>query len=144
MRPTDPENSPSWLEDAMAGDFTTMPRPFTWAQSAAFAHIIDGYGIAGGVVECLRIARSAIDNEVDPNCRATSAVNLWVALFGEHRACRHFGYPPGPPELLYLDALCDELRQRLQNLSAEDLNEVRAVMAAHPGYSVVSKWVWRP
>ena len=57
---------------------------------------------------------------------------LWVAQFGEHRAYRHGGYPPSPRELLYLDALWGELRERLQNLGAEDSDCLFALMAAHP------------
>jgi hypothetical protein len=80
----------------MAGDFSTMPNPFTWDESAKFAHIIDGYGVAGGVEQCQEITNNAADNEPDPNDRAGSALTLWIALFGEHRRHRHSGYPPGP------------------------------------------------
>ena len=125
-----------WLIDAMSGDFTNMPTPFTWSQSAAFAHVVDGYGVAGGVTACVQITDSAIDSVVDPDDRGASAVTLWVALFGEHRRYRHGGYPPGPSELLYLDALCAELRERLRNLGTEELDRVRAVMKAHPGLEV--------
>ena len=41
---------------------------------------------------------------------AASALTLWVALFGEHRRWRHFGYEPGGQDLLYLDSLCEALR----------------------------------
>jgi hypothetical protein len=47
----------NWLTDAKAGNFSTMPLPFTWNRSAAFAHIIDGYGVAGGHEQCAEIAR---------------------------------------------------------------------------------------
>lgn len=47
----EPDNKRNWLADAMAGDFSTMPVPFTWDESAGFAHVIDGYGVAGGVSE---------------------------------------------------------------------------------------------
>ena len=45
----DHEQETGWIIDAMGADFSTMPNPFTWDQSAKFAHIIDGYGVAGGV-----------------------------------------------------------------------------------------------
>ena len=45
----------------------------------------------------------AFDSEPDPNDRAASALTFWVALFGEHRRWRHFGYEPGGQDLLYLE-----------------------------------------
>jgi hypothetical protein len=128
----------NWLALAMAGDFSTMPVPFTWDQSAAFAHIIDGYGIAGGVSECMQITRNAIDSEPDPHDGAGSAMQLWVALFGKHRSYRHGGYPPGPRDRLYLDMLCEALRRRLQILGFDDRKRLLAVMAEHPGFEVSS------
>jgi hypothetical protein len=92
----DHEQETGWIIDAMAGDFSTMPNPFTWDESAKFAHIIDGYGVAGGVDGCIEMTENAIDCAPDPDDRASSALTLWVALFGEHRRYGHFGYPPGP------------------------------------------------
>jgi hypothetical protein len=132
----DRDTDGKWLADAKAGDFSTLPFPFTWDQSVVFAHIIDGYGVAGGVSECMEIAENAINSEPDPNNRAGSAIALWVALFGEHRRWRHFGYPPDGQDLLYLDALCEALRERLQNLSPDDRDRLLAVIAEHPGYSM--------
>jgi len=115
-----------------------MPVPFTWDQSAAFAHIIDGYGVAGGVSECMDITRNAIDSEPDPHDGAGSAMQLWVALFGKHRSYRHGGYPPGPRDQLYLDMLCEALRGRLQNLCFDDRKRLLALMADHSGFKVAS------
>ena len=124
-----------WLADAKVGDFSTMPNPFTWDQSVKFAHIIDGYGVAGGVERCMAITRSAIDSEPDPDDRAGSTLALWVALFGEHRRHRHSGYPPGQETRLYVDALCDELGRRLRALNPADWDRLLAVIAEHPGYT---------
>ena len=63
----------------MGADFSTMPNPFTWDQSVKFAHIIDGYSVAGGVEQCQEITNNAADNEPDPNDRAGSALT-----FGSH------------------------------------------------------------
>ena len=52
--------------DAMGADFSTMPNPFTWDQSVKFAHIIDGYGVAGGVKQC---------QEMSVSCEAGGVVN---------------------------------------------------------------------
>ena len=112
-----------------------MPNPFTWDQSVKFAHIIDGYGVAGGVERCMAITQNAIDSEPDPDDRAASALTLWVALFGEHRRHRHSGYPPGQEARLYLDALCEELGRRLRALNPDDRDRLLAVIAEHPGYT---------
>ena len=133
----DHEQETGWIIDAMTGDFSTMPNPFTWDQSAKFAHIIDGYGVAGGVDGCVEITRNAIDcapNSDDP--AASAAVTLWVALFGEHRSYRHSGHPPGPEARLYLDALCEELGRRLRDLSPAERQRLVAVIAEHPGYAM--------
>ena len=113
-----------------------MPNPFTWDQSVKFAHIIDGYGVAGGVEQCMAITQNAIDSEPDPDDRAASALTLWVALFGEHRRWRHFGYEPGGQDLLYLDALCEELGRRLRALNPAERQRLVAVIAEHPGYEM--------
>jgi hypothetical protein len=109
---------------------------FTWDRSVKFAHIIDGYGVAGGVEQCQEITNNAADNEPDPNDRSGSALTLWIALFGEHRRHRHSGYPPGPEARLYLDALCEELGRRLRDLNAAECERVAAVIAEHPGYTM--------
>jgi hypothetical protein len=132
----DHEQETGCIIDARAGDFSTMPNPFTWDESAKFAHIIDGYGVAGGVEQCQEITNNAADNEPDPNDRAGSALTLWAALFGEHRRHRHSGYPPGPEAGLYLDALCEELGRRLRDLDQAERQRVRAVIAEHPGYTM--------
>ena len=124
-----------WLADAKVGDFSTMPNPFTWDQSVKFAHIIDGYGVAGGVERCMAITQNAIDSEPDPDDRAASALTLWVALFGEHRRHRHSAYPPGREARLYLDALCEELGRRLRALNPAERQRLLAVIAQHPGYT---------
>lgn len=133
MSASDIEMGNDWLNDTRAGDFSTMPPTFAWDTSARFAHIIDGYSFAGGVVECMEITRSAISTEPDPKDPAVSAMLLWVALFGEHRACRHGGgYPPSPEKKLRLDSLCEALRGRLQALSLVDRDRLMAIVARHP------------
>jgi hypothetical protein len=126
----------NWLADAKVGDFSTMPNPLTWDKSVKFAHVINGYSVAGGVEQCVEITDKAIDNEPDPADRAGSALTLWVAQFGEHRRWRHFGYPQGQEARLYLDALCEELGRRLRDLNPAECQRLVAVIAEHPGYTM--------
>lgn len=130
----DQEPETGWIIDAMAGDFSTMPNPFTWDASVEFAHIIDGYTAAGGVPQCQELTNNARDSKPDPGDPAGSALTLWIALFGEHRRHRHSGYPPGQQARLYLDALCEELGRRLRSLTPADRERLVAVIAKHPGY----------
>ena len=37
-----------WERRSLAGDFSQMPNPFRWRQSARFAHFLNGYKEAGG------------------------------------------------------------------------------------------------
>jgi hypothetical protein len=66
----------NWLVDAKVGDFSTMPNPFSWDQSVKFAHVIDGYSVAGGVEQCVEITDKAIDSERDPADPAGCALTL--------------------------------------------------------------------
>jgi hypothetical protein len=137
MKPDESDDlNERWLAAAKVGDFSTMPNPFTCDRSVKLAHIIDGYGVAGGVEQCQEITNSAADNEPDPNDHAGSALTLWIALFGEHRAYRHSGYPPGPEARLYLDALCEELGRRLRDLNPAERQRLLAVIAEQPGYTM--------
>ena len=58
-----------WLADAKVGDFSTMPNLFTWDQSVKFAHIIDGYGVAGGVEQCMARSRNAASADAPQTAR---------------------------------------------------------------------------
>jgi hypothetical protein len=128
--------NPNWLVAAKAGNFSTMPLQFRWDCSAAFAHIVDGYEVAGGLEQCAAIAQSVLDSGLERDGPAASASDLWVALFFEHRRWRHFGAPPDQQDRLYLDRLCDVLREKLQNHNPEARQHLLAKMAAHPGMEV--------
>ena len=82
----DHQQQTDWINDAMDADFSTMPNPFTWDRSVKFAHIIDGYGVAGGVEQCQEITNNAADNEPDPNDRAGSALTLWIGCLASTAA----------------------------------------------------------
>jgi hypothetical protein len=135
MTQSDPDHDidAKWLADAKAGDFSTMPVPFKWKRSAAFAHIIDGYAVAGGGVErCQEIAGRVIERGPEKDDRTASALELWVALFTEHRRWRHSGYSPDKRDRVYLNSLCEALRKRLQTLTPDAHCRLLGVMAEHP------------
>jgi hypothetical protein len=82
----------------MAGNFSTMPVPFMWEQSVEFAHIIDGYGIAGGVRECMedRVA-ALIEASIAANTRRAYRSDLahFVTWGGQRN--RRRSPPISPP-----------------------------------------------
>jgi hypothetical protein len=43
-------------------------------------------------------------------------LDLWIALFMEHRGCRHSGCQPDREERVILDQLCECLRIKLVEL----------------------------
>jgi hypothetical protein len=95
-----------------------LPRVLCWADSAEFAHLVEGYALAeaaglGDPIEYQERARA--EAERVGHWRGT-ALELWVALFLEHRRARMSG-PVGidlpleePP---ILDALCEALTRSL-------------------------------
>ena len=101
-----------WEARAKRGDFSQIPKPFSWRQSGAFAHLIDGYEQAGGFDQLSRLALKKADEARTTGRWQGTARELWLCLFFEHRAARHTGTNP-----VNGDALCEALRTALQGLS---------------------------
>jgi hypothetical protein len=117
-----------WPDRVRAGDFSAIPVPFSWALSAKFAHLIDGYELTGSVEACFRI-RSRVLRELRAIGRSTAPLlDLWIALFSEHRGCRHAGSQPDHKERAILDVLCECLRAQLVNLGPERRVGIIAVL----------------
>ena len=117
-----------WSDHVRAGDFSAIPVPLTWEDSAKFAHLIDGYDLTGSVETCFRI-RDRVRYEI----RATgwssaSPIDLWIALFMEHRGCRHSGFAPDRQERAFLDLLCECLRVELVALGPKERTGILAAL----------------
>ncbi len=101
-----------WVEQAVKGTWSAIPQDFNWSQSAAFAHVINGYELAPslglGDVSEFANARSTAAHRT--GTWEGSALELWICLFFEHRRARHSGYEPEGDHLRLLDALCQRLR----------------------------------
>lgn len=118
----------NWPDRVRAGDFSAIPVPFTWTLSAEFAHLIDGYDLTGSVEACFPI-RSRVLREIRATGRSSAPpLDLWIALFLEHRGYRHGGYQPGRHERAILDMLCECLRRRLVNLGPKERAGILAAM----------------
>lgn len=56
--------SEDWLEQVRTGRFDAIPNPFAWTESIEFAHLIDGYEVAGtlGITELGAFANAKFAN----------------------------------------------------------------------------------
>ena len=118
-----------WSDRVRVGDFSAIPVPFTWEQSAKFAHLINGYDLTGSVETCFRI-RDRVRHEIRATGWSTaSPIDLWIALFMEHRSYRHSGFPPNGEHRVPLDQLCECLRVQLVTLGPGQRAGILAAMA---------------
>jgi hypothetical protein len=118
-----------WSERVRAGDFSAIPVPFAWDQSAKFAHLIDGYDLTGSVEACFRIRERVLEEVRARGWSTASPIDLWVALFMEHRGCRHSGHEPNREQRVTLDQLCECLRVQLVTLGPKQRAGIMAAMA---------------
>ena len=119
-----------WERLALRGDFSAMPVPFRWEQSARLAHFLNGYEVAGGFDPLADLA-----NGMSADARQTGrwrggALDLWLCLFFQHRAQRHADSDySGTP---ILEQLCETLRIALNNLSPEEAQEIASRLSPGP------------
>ena len=124
-----------WTERVRLGDFSAIPVPFAWDQSAEFAHLIDGYDLTRSVEACFRIRERVLPEVQATGWSTASPIDLWIALFMEHRGCRHAGYEPKGERKVTLDQLCECLRVQLVTLGPDQRAGILAAMA-EPGETV--------
>ena len=70
-----------WEEAASKGDFSKIPDPLRWSQSARLAHLIDGYKEAGGFDALGRFANRRHQAAYDLGIWQGSVNDLWLCLF---------------------------------------------------------------
>jgi hypothetical protein len=108
-----------WTEKVRAGDFSAIPVPFTWAQSAEFSHLIDAYELTGSVDACFTILDRVLQEIRFTGHSTASPLDIWVVLFFQHRGCKHAGHQPNRDRRAFLDVLCERLRVQLLSLGPE-------------------------
>ena len=118
-----------WERLALKGDFSAMPTPFGWDQSARFAHFLNGYEVAGGFDPLADLAIAMSDQARETGRWQGSALDLWLCLFFQHRAHRHTGSEGYDPAL---DALCEALRLALNELSADEAKTLASKLKPTP------------
>jgi hypothetical protein len=121
-----------WEEQAGLGRFEAIPTPFSWCDSAHFAHLLNGYTAASSPSALGRLANARIAKARLSGKWRGSARELWLCLFYEHRRWRHFGDAPQGDDAALLDLLCETLRTRLVALDAASRAATVALLAAHP------------
>jgi hypothetical protein len=124
--------APDWFPAVAAGDFSALPTPLLWAETADFALLVDGYGLAGSHEKAAIVFRDVLGELRRTGTSTASARALWVALFFSWRRLRFVMGDQTDEDVALLDRLCDLLRQRLQDLTPSERTEIRAAMEASP------------
>ena len=124
--------APDWLPAVAAGDFSALPTPLLWTETADFALLVDGYGLAGSHEKAGIVFRDVLAELRRTGTSTASARELWVALFFSWRRLRFVMGDQTDEDVALLDRLCDHLRQRLQDLTPSERAEIRAAIEASP------------
>jgi hypothetical protein len=121
-----------WIERVKVGDFSAIPERLDFVSSSAFAHLIDGYGLTGGVSECAKVSRKVLESKKRGKRVRATALDLWIALFFAYRACRHCDDTPTGARLLFFNRLLAELRAALVALTPSQKVGILAAMTDRP------------
>ena len=121
-----------WTERVRAGDFSAIPVPFTWAQSAEFSHLIDAYELTGSVDACFTILDRVLHEIRFTSHSTASPLDIWITLFFRHRGCKHAGHQPNPDRRALLDILYERLRVQLLRLGPEQRAGILGAMTEPP------------
>jgi hypothetical protein len=117
-----------WERLALRGDFSAIPRPFTWDQSNRLAHFLNGYEIVGGMDRLAEISNALLGEYRWSGHWRGTALELWLCLFFQHRARRHMGLEEIDPSL---DDLCDALGKALSRLSSVEAELLASHLSQH-------------
>lgn len=130
--PTGPEHD--WLAAVRDGQFDAIPANLDWQRSAHFAHLIDGFMLAGdmGVDDPYAFADGAFGDARANGRWNGSSARLWLALFMEHRRWRQSDVDPGPDVVALLDRLVGALTSSLTQWADDAPEGPRALQGAIP------------
>lgn len=99
-QPALPASSPAWLRLVQQGIFDAMPEHLDEQELVDFAHLIDGYALAGlansaAVQDALRSPRTDLESS------SMLPSQIWAAMFIEHRRLRLENRDAAPDEILW-------------------------------------------
>ncbi|PKB13356.1 hypothetical protein B0I00_3395 [Novosphingobium kunmingense] len=106
-----------WLGEVARGNLAAIPEDLDWDGSCGLAHLIDGYGLLGmrRIEDADSWSRSMNDAAQRTGRWSGGPVELWIALFIEHRRWRMASpYEPEGEQKAVLDALVRDLRCSLR------------------------------
>jgi hypothetical protein len=99
-----------------SGDLAALPDGFGWGDAGEIAHLINGYELIEqlGLCKADQLEASQREHAMLTGKWPGDAVELWIALFLQHRRW-HFSSPlePSAAQLELLDVLCLQLRGAL-------------------------------
>ncbi|HEY9235225.1 MAG TPA: hypothetical protein VIP08_09350 [Phenylobacterium sp.] len=110
-----------WLDAVRMGCFAAIPRDLPFEAAAGLAHLIDGYELAfdAGLTKSPTLTGAAphadetLQRAMQTGDWEGDALELWVALFMEHRRERLGETELSPGRTRLLNLLADRLRSRL-------------------------------
>lgn len=110
-------STPDWVREIYAGGHDALPSDLRWEDSVHFAHLVDGYALAGtlGLGDPIEFETRQLAHAVETGRWAGGPAVLWVTLFLEHRRWRQAS--PATPDVeteLLLDRLCRQLATSLK------------------------------
>nr|WP_047573951.1 hypothetical protein [Methylobacterium sp. ZNC0032] len=131
MRPLASEDD-DWLDRVRRGDFAAIPLDLTWLQSARLAYLLNGYDTSRtlGLGDLQGWANERADEAARTSSWSSSAIELWLCLFYEHRRWRHFGCEPEGEDRELIGSLWQQLRDELQVIGEDERATILAQIAA--------------
>lgn len=135
------QDPPRWIAAVLRGEFKAIPRHLCWDMSVEFAHLVDGYAVLGGIGPGLATSERVIKDIASTGQTQASALEIWAALFIQHRGYRMSVYGPAPVAEASLDKLCCVLRERLIRASAHE--KIRVLTAVAAAQSPLGGARWR-
>ena len=117
-----------WINKVRAGDFAAIPANMDFDEASELALVIDGFGLTGGVPQLMKLSnRVAFEISVS-GWTTASALDRWLALFGQQRAYHHFGYGPEGQALHEFNLLAKALRSALLQLTPSQRAGIMSVL----------------
>jgi hypothetical protein len=89
-------------------------RRAAWKNIVPFAHTFNGYEYCGSVKKCRDVARQGIILHKSKEEMAQSLTDLRTCLFFEARRWKHLEKTPTKSGMLYIHALVEAIRMRVQ------------------------------
>ena len=105
-----------WIKKVRAGQFAAIPTNMNFAEASELALVLDGYALTGGFTECMKITNRITFEMRMSGGTTASALDRWIALFGQQRGYCFSGYAAEGQSLHEFGLLAKALRAALLKL----------------------------